>query len=389
MGWTILDRLHLPIRQACGVLGWNSEEMITSSFHALLHHTRVNQQPYPWNECPIRKTLLEGTTERVQNEVFWRKDGTSFPVEYVATPMREGREIVGAVVTFQDITERKLSGEPVGAGAEQLESIGQLAAGIAHEINTPTQFIGDNLRFLEDAFADLRPLLANNAQLLSAAEGSQRTRERFYRGSDRGARNRLRVSYGGNPQGGCRSRWRGVERVAKIVRSMKEFSHPGSDEKQPVDLNRALESTLTVCRNEWKYVADVVVDFDSSLPLVHCLPSACNQVFLNLIINAAHAIADKQKQGSKDKGTITVRTRADGEWVEVSIADTRDRYSRTTPPSSIRSLLHDKGSGEGNWAGAGQSHARWLWMNMAECSRLKRNPAAARRSSSAYPELPT
>jgi signal transduction histidine kinase len=91
---------------------------------------------------------------------------------------------------------------------------------------------------------------------------------------------------------------------------------------QPVDLNRALESTLTVCRNEWKYVAEAVMDFDQNLPLVTCLPGACNQVFLNLIINAAHAIADKHGGETADKGTITVSTRTDGEWVEVRIADT-------------------------------------------------------------------
>jgi nitrogen-specific signal transduction histidine kinase len=107
----------------------------------------------------------------------------------------------------------------------------------------------------------------------------------------------------------------GVERVATIVRSMKEFSHPGGREMQPIDLNKALESTLTVSRNEWKYVAEAVRDFDPALPPVTCLPGECNQVFLNLIINAAHAIAEKQKTGASDKGTITVSTRTAGDWV--------------------------------------------------------------------------
>ena len=114
----------------------------------------------------------------------------------------------------------------------------------------------------------------------------------------------------------------GVGRVANIVRSMKEFSHPGTDELQPVDVNKALECTLTVCRNEWKYVADVVTDLDPRLPLVPCMPGACNQVFLNLIINSAHAIADKQAGNCTEKGTITVSTRSDGDWVEIRVADT-------------------------------------------------------------------
>ncbi len=204
--------------------------------------------------------------------------------------------------------------------AQKLESIGQLAAGIAHEINTPTQFIGDNLRFLQDAFAELMlPLAAS-------------------RGADCGGQDA-----GSGGQGDSASPFpcpedveylveeipkaiaqslEGVERVANIVRAMKEFSHPGTDEMQPVDLNKALECTLTVCRNEWKYVADAAMDFDPHLPPVHCLPGECNQVFLNLIINAAHAIADKQGAGPTQKGTITVSTRADGDWIEVRVSDT-------------------------------------------------------------------
>jgi signal transduction histidine kinase len=202
--------------------------------------------------------------------------------------------------------------------AQKLESIGHLAAGIAHEINTPTQFIGDNLRFLEDAFADLAPLLAGIGALQADGghgEGPLADVVAAARQAD------LEYLVEEIPRAIAQS-LEGVTRVAKIVRSMKEFSHPGSDQMVPVDLNKALECTLTVCRNEWKYVADVATDFDPKLPPVHCLPGDCNQVFLNLIINAAHAIADKDRGDPAEKGTITVRTRADGDWVEVRVGDT-------------------------------------------------------------------
>lgn len=121
----------------------------------------------------------------------------------------------------------------------------------------------------------------------------------------------------------------GVERVAKIVRAMKEFSHPGVEEKTPIDLNKSIESTITVARNEWKYVADMETDCDPNLPLVTCLPSDLNQVFLNMIVNSAHAIADVVGDGSNGKGTIRISTRhlkgwgASGlDWVEVRISDT-------------------------------------------------------------------
>ena len=205
--------------------------------------------------------------------------------------------------------------------AQKLESIGQLAAGIAHEINTPIQFIGDNLRFLNDTFSELEPILASRT-FSRAGDAESATVERRLQTSATAANaDDLDYLIEEIPKAIAQS-LEGVGRVANIVRSMKEFAHPGTDEMQPVDLNKALECTLTVCRNEWKYVADVVTDLDPQLPLAHCMPGACNQVFLNLIINAAHAIADKQDGGSAKRGTITVSTRTDGNWVEVRVADT-------------------------------------------------------------------
>ncbi|MFC1735778.1 sensor histidine kinase, partial [Candidatus Hydrogenedentota bacterium] len=110
--------------------------------------------------------------------------------------------------------------------------------------------------------------------------------------------------------------------VASIVRAMKEFSHPGTDEKTAVDLNRAIENTITVARNEWKYVADVNTEFEPDLPLVPCLPGEFNQVILNLLVNAAHAISDVVGDGSSGKGTITITTRAKGGFAEIEIGDT-------------------------------------------------------------------
>jgi signal transduction histidine kinase len=102
---------------------------------------------------------------------------------------------------------------------------------------------------------------------------------------------------------------------------MKEFSHPAR-EKTATDLNRAIQSTITVASNEWKYVADIEMDLDTNLPPVHCSPAEFNQVVLNIVVNAAHAIGDVVGDGGKGKGKIRVRTRADGEWAVIEISDT-------------------------------------------------------------------
>jgi len=114
----------------------------------------------------------------------------------------------------------------------------------------------------------------------------------------------------------------GLGRVAAIVRSMKEFSHPGRETKRPVDLNRAIESTITVARNEWKYVADVETEFDPALPPVPCLAGEMNQVMLNIVVNAAQAIAEVIDEGSGNKGRIRVTTRRVGDKAEIQISDT-------------------------------------------------------------------
>jgi signal transduction histidine kinase len=128
----------------------------------------------------------------------------------------------------------------------------------------------------------------------------------------------------------------GVERVAEIVRAMKEFSHPGSSEKTPLDLNRAVQSTLTVARNEWKYVAELALELDEDLPPVPCYPGELNQAVLNIVINAAHAIGDLVGDGTGGRGTLTVRSRRVGEFVELQIRD-----SGTGIPAEAQARVFD------------------------------------------------
>jgi signal transduction histidine kinase len=232
--------------------------------------------------------------------------------------------------------------------AQKLESVGQLAAGIAHEINTPIQFIGDNVNFLGGAFEDLNSVRAAAEALAAASlEGDARSAvERFHQALEDADIEFLVEEI----PAAVDQTLDGVKRVASIVQALKDFSHPGSDEKEPLDINHALENTLTVARNEWKYHAEAVTDLDPALPPVPALSGPLHQVFLNLVVNAAHAVADQVGDGG-EKGTITVSTRLDGGWAEVRISDTG-----TGIPAEIRERVFDpffttkeigKGTGQG------------------------------------------
>jgi signal transduction histidine kinase len=234
--------------------------------------------------------------------------------------------------------------------AQKLESVGQLAAGIAHEINTPVQYIGDNVRFLRDTFEELMGLHRPCLRLLDAARSHTVSAEVL--NEVEAAIGRVDVEYVLEeiPKAIAQT-LEGISRVAGLVGAMKEFSHPGTGKKVLLDLNRAIESTVTVTRNEWKYVADMNLNLDASLPMVRCLPGEFNQVILNMIINASHAIADVVAEGDAAKGLISIETRSLGDAVEIRIQDTGGGI-----PETVRTRIFDpffttkeigKGTGQG------------------------------------------
>lgn len=259
-----------------------------------------------------------------------RRDGTEFPLELTLATWSTKE---GAFFTsfMRDTSARRML-EAQLAQAQKLESIGHLAAGVAHEINTPIQYVGDNTRFLDESFRNLDRVLRSYETLAAAAETSGLLPDEVQHVRQMEDDADLEYLYGEIPRA-IQQSGEGVERVATIVRAMKEFSHPGSAEMKAIDLNHAIESTLTVSRNEWKYVADVVTEFDPNLPTVRCLPAEFNQAMLNLVVNAAHAIADLPGRGTK-KGQIAIRTRRDGAWAEVRIGDTG-----TGIPESVRARI--------------------------------------------------
>jgi PAS domain S-box-containing protein len=455
-------------------------DLLGKHMHSLLHHSCADGSPLPEERCQIYRAFRMGQETHVDSEVMWKADGTCFPCEYWSHPVRQDGKVVGGVVTFVDITSRKLAedarraahaeseffinsvpsiligtdaagrisrwnlaaanafalaasavrgkslkdcgikwstpnaeveidswsrirkgsqrvnlpfekdgtqhfvglninrvtfGDEKNIGllitgtditerkhleeqlrqAQKLEAVGQLAAGIAHEINTPTQYMGDNTTFVKQswpAIGDLaRAAHRIDQESKTGAISSEATAllRRCLEEAD------LEYLLEEIPKAIDQS-LEGMQRVAKIVHAMKEFSHPGSEEKSALDINRAIEMTITVARNEWKYVADVETQFDPDLPLVHCHGGEFNQVILNLLVNAAHAIRQALGDRVGDKGKISIATKQDQNWVEISIQDTGGGIPEEIQSRIFEPFFTTKPVGQGTGQGLALAH---------------------------------
>ena len=341
------------------MLGYSTAEDLMRSVKDIRRQLYVD----PTRRLELERLMNEkGSVKGFESELC-RRDGSTFWARENVRAIKDER---GNVVCYEgiieDISDRK-KGERERALMEiqlqqalKLEAVGQLAAGIAHEINTPTQYVGDNTRFLQDAFADLSKILECCGQLVEARRAGKPDTSLFAELETKIREADLAYLNREIPRAVSQS-LEGVARVAKIVRAMKEFSHPGGDEKQSVDLNHAIESTITVCRNEWKYVAEMVTDLEPDLPMVPCLPDEFNQVILNLIINAAHAIGDVIGSTENTKGTITIRTRSEGNWVEIRVSDTGTGIPLEARPKIFTPFFTTKEIGKGTGQGLAISRA--------------------------------
>ncbi|MFW6303526.1 MAG: ATP-binding protein [Candidatus Sumerlaeota bacterium] len=332
-------------------------EYMNLALAEMLRHTRESLNEVGLQEVFVDTNDLQMILRTARNYESWTREvklrnsnRQTRSILLRATPiLDEHVEAIGVLLIASDETERRELERQL-LQSQKLRSIGQMAAGIAHEINTPTQYVGDNLLFVGESFTSIRTVLDKFQELLESARNGDDTKSLIGSIEDLIEEEDMGYLCEEVPEK-LRQSQEGIEHVARIVRAMKDFSHPGVEEKTQVDINRALESTATVARNEWKYVADLDLQLADDLPCVPCLAGEVNQAFLNLIVNAAHAIEERNRDTGRQKGRILIETRMRDAAVEVRISDDGSGI-----PESVQSHIFDpffttkdvgKGTGQG------------------------------------------
>ena len=297
------------------ILGIKSKDIVGKK----LHDAEIN---WNWDTIydAIDKCVTAGKSIRVDDMKFENINGKSGMLGLVFNPLKNDENILqGFMILGKDITEQRIL-ETQLLQSNKLEAIGQLAAGVAHEINTPLQYVGDNLKFLDKSFERLLSILdiyENSTGKIEDYDSYLISKKQF---EELSKSIKLPYVLQHIPEA-LKQSMSGVARISGIVQSMKAFSHPGAGVKILADINESIGNTVTVSRNEWKYDCELQLDLDPDIPGVPCFESEINQVILNLIINAKDAIVEAKNNNKIKSGLIIIRTGRDEKNVIIRVED--------------------------------------------------------------------
>jgi PAS domain S-box-containing protein len=311
--------------QASLLLGFSTADLLSDGFLERALHPEDRDRTLAWLErlsADGADGELEARLVTAEGRAVWVRAFASVTRDADRRPVRRG--------IFLDVTARRAL-EADLRSAQKLESVGRLAGGVAHEINTPVQFVSDSVDFVASAFAALGTVFKALRRLMDATPEELPALVAEARAADEAADTEYLLE---NVPEAIESSVEGLSRIATIVKALKEFSHPDRTRKRAVDLNSNIRSTLTIAANEYRHVAELVADL-GDLPPVECHAGEINQVLLNLIVNASHAIADVVR-GTEKRGTIELRSWRDADSVFICVRDTGAGI-----PLDVRSKIFD------------------------------------------------
>jgi two-component system sensor histidine kinase TtrS len=271
------------------ITGWQADEVIGLNQHELLHHTHADGSPHLADECPVYLTFRDNEARYISDDVFWRKDGTAFPVEYSSTPiLGENGKVVGSVVVFRDITRRKMMEEDSRqhqvelARVGRLSTLGEMASGIAHELNQPLTAISTN------AQASIRLLESNNSNAEMCVDVMERIADQ-------------------------------ADRAGEIIRQLRRFVRKEPLERAEVDINDLVNAVVVLIRPEIRRASAMLeLELQKDLPRISVQPIQIEQVILNLARNAIEALLDN----AQEERRLCIRTHRKGEHqIEVIVRD--------------------------------------------------------------------
>ncbi|MCG8070033.1 MAG: ATP-binding protein [Candidatus Thiodiazotropha taylori] len=325
-GFVVLDNggvVKYANPESARLIGWTKNEMLGKQFSQIVYGEK--KPPKEKNvKTIVMDTLKDGVIRADNDDLFSHKSGHEIDIVFSVSPMLQNENDKRVVLTFSDISERKRADrermdlERQLNQTHKMEAVGQLAGGIAHEINTPIQYIGDNLKFIKESQQDMQNLLQDYADLSSKAKQQPELQAELEKIDE--TIEEIDLEYlTEETTNAIDQSITGASQVARIVLAMKEFAHPGGKDMALADLNRIVSNAVAVCKNEWKYVADTQLQLSDNLPDVKCLAGEVSQVVLNIIVNAAHAIEAAKRE---EKGTITITTELKDEQVEIRVSDT-------------------------------------------------------------------
>jgi PAS domain S-box-containing protein len=332
------------------MIGLRPDEVRGRNMHELIHHHRKNGSPYPVEECPIYQAFRTGQSQQMENEVFWRKDGTSFPVDYASYPIRvEGKGIRGAVVTFTDNSEREKM-RAMLMQSEKLASIGLLSAGIAHEINNPLAYVANNLAVLHRDFKGLVGIVdAYEASRGALARVAPEAAARIAQLAEE-----LDLTYVRENLERVLTRTReGVQRVTNIVQGLRSLARTDRPQMETAHLPELVEMGLELIRERLRRRGITVEqDYGPGLRL-RCVPTQVGQVLLNLLTNAMQAI---ESSGHGTAGRIRIAGRLVGSELVVEVEDNGSGINPKDLPQIFDPFFTTKPVGEGTGLGLAITH---------------------------------